>query len=72
MSQSCFEIVAWFDMAVELQAPSINGIKALTHYKDFHKDFSKKKSLGKSLSIYKTVEKIVVVVKKVVVYMKDI
>ena len=35
-----------------------------THYKDFHKDFSKKKLLGKSLFIYKTVEKIVAVVKK--------
>ena len=38
-------------------------LKALTHNKDFHKDFCKK-SLGKSLFIYKTVEKIVAVVKK--------
>ena len=38
-------------------------LKALTHYKDFHKDFSKK-SLGKSLPIYKPVEKIFAVVKK--------
>ena len=34
--------------------------KALTHYKDFHNDFS----LRKSLPLYKTVEKIVAVVKK--------
>ena len=35
-------------------------LKALTHYKDF----SKTKSLGKSLSLYKTDEKVVAVVKK--------
>ena len=38
------------------------AIKALAHYKDFH-DFSKK-IVVKSLPIYKTVEKIVAVVKK--------
>ena len=39
------------------------NIKALAHYKDFQKIFLKK-SLQKSLSIYKTVEKTVAVVKK--------
>ena len=37
----------------------IKAMKALAHYKDFHKDFSRK-----LLSIYKTVEKILLVVKQ--------
>ena len=45
-------------------------LKALTHYNDFHKDFSKK-LLGKLLSLYKTVEKFVAVVKKVLVCMDN-
>ena len=52
---------------VSLKTPYV---KALTHCKDFHKDFSKN-SLGKLLSIYKTIGKIVAVVKKVVVCMDN-
>ena len=55
-------------MCVYVPSSQVRGytlipLKALAHYKDFHKDFSEK-IVVKSLSIDKTVEKIVAVVKK--------
>ena len=43
----------------------MHTLNTLTHYKDFHEDFFKEIVAKKLLPIYKTVEKIVAVVKKI-------